>query len=166
MVFSNDHDAENEELLNPALSIDEFLSKYHDYAEKSRNTKERDDLSSLLYFHTGNFKGIDEEYKSIERIIDLLSITDNKENLIINQNILKDKESNQTKDEAEKEWIRAMVRLSILGVVKDYTYDYSSNFCIELGSIDKKEIVYFYRQYIIKNEKGKARREEEKITAM
>lgn len=161
LVFSNDNETINEELLNPALSIDELLEKYKDYSEQTRKDG-RDDLSSVLFFHTGNFKGIDKENEIVDRIIGLISASNPQANTTIMQNILK--EEGQSKEDAQNEWIRAIIRLSILGVVKDYTYDYNANFQITFGSFDKKDIIDNYKDYVIKNARGKERAEVEKLS--
>lgn len=162
LVFSNDNESINETLLNPSLSIDELLEKYQDYSNKTKKDG-RDDLSSVLFFHTGNFKGIDKENKTTEKIIDLISASSPKSNTTIMQNILKDE--GQTKEDAQNEWIRAIIRLSILGVVQDYTYDYNANFEITFGSFEKEDIIENYKEYVIKNAKGKERSEVEKLAS-
>lgn len=161
LVFSNDNATLNEDMLNPALSIDEFLKKYEEYNQKFK-FEGKDDLSSTLFFHTGNFQGVSNECKVITNIIDSISsiadfATDVKVDLKIS------KKEGQSKSDAEKEWLRALIRLSVLGVIKNYTYDYCGNFQITFGSIDKEQVAYHYGQYVSGIDKSKARIEVEKI---
>lgn len=161
LVFSNDNAEFNEEMLNPALSIDEFLGKYEEYQKKYRFDN-KDDLSSALFFHTGNFKGVQNECESIETIIDHLSENGMfKEEITVDQLLLK--REKQSKNNAEKEWLQALIRLSILGIIKNYTYDYCGHFQITFGSLDKEKISYHYGQYVSGIDKGKARIEIDKI---
>lgn len=164
LVFSNDNATFNEEILNPTLSIDEFLEKYKGHQEKHRYDSE-DDLSTLLYYHTGNFKGISNECESISAIIDKISEnTKYAEGTTVDQLLIK--KEKQSKNDAEKEWLQALIRLSILGVVKNYTYDYCGHFQITFGSLEKEQISYHYGQYVSGIDKGKARIEVEKINSI
>lgn len=160
LVCSNDNDTINEGMLNPALSIDEMLGMYSQY---TRNLKpeDRDDLSSLLFFHTRNFKGLEHECELLEKIIDIIAEGKPASNTSFSQNIFM--ESSKTKNDVEQEWINAMVRLSILGVLVDYTYDYGGHLHLHFGSLEKEDIIYHYGQYVEKNEKGKAQVETEKL---
>lgn len=76
------------------------------------------------------------------------------------------KRNGQSKNDAEKEWLRAMIRLSVLGVIKEYTYDYCGHFKITFGSMDKQDISFKYGQYVSGTDKGKARIEVDKINAI
>lgn len=161
LVFSNDNADFNEEMLNPALSIDEFLEKYEEYQKKYKFDG-KDDLSSALFFHTGNFKGVSSECESIEAIINNIANNSNfSEDVTVDQLLLK--KDRQSKNDAEKEWLQSLIRLSILGVVKNYTYDYCGHFQITFGSLEKEKIAYQYGQYVSGIDKGKARIEVEKI---
>lgn len=66
LVFSNDNANINEEMLDPALSIDEFLEKYEVYKDKFKYDG-KDDLSSVLFFHNSNFKGVQNECDTIAK---------------------------------------------------------------------------------------------------
>ena len=98
----------------------------------------------------------------IETIIDHLSENGMfKEEITVDQLLLK--REKQSKNNAEKEWLQALIRLSILGIIKNYTYDYCGHFQITFGSLDKEKISYHYGQYVSGIDKGKARIEIDKI---
>lgn len=164
LVFSNDNANHNEEMLDPALSIDEFLEKYEAYKDKFKYDG-KDDLSSALFFHVSNFKGVQSECDILNEIIDNISMSSEfSPGVSIEQMLLK--RNGQSKNDAEKEWLRAMIRLSVLGVIKEYTYDYCGHFKITFGSMDKQDISFKYGQYVSGTDKGKARIEVDKINAI
>lgn len=164
LVFSNDNETINEEMLNPALSIEEFQEKYKEYQDKHKYSG-KDDLSSVLFFHAGNFKGVSSECTIVDAIIDILSESSLfEEEQTVKQALIK--KEGQNKNDAEKEWLQALIRLSVLGVVKNYTYDYCGNFEITFGSLDREKIAFYYGQYVSGIDKGKARLEVEKLNRL
>lgn len=161
LLFSNDNDQLNEQMLNPALSITELLERYQDYDNKIKS-RGWDDLSSVLFFHVNNFKGAKQECDLLEQIVGQLQELQPEPGKKVSLLIMK--REDQTKDDAQNEWIRAMIRFATLGIISDYTYDYSTGrFEILFGDYSKSEIIYHYREYVSIIEKGKAKTETDKL---
>lgn len=146
VIFSNDNTGLNELLLSAGNSLEEVKSvcmgiKYD----------QNDDISRMLYFHVSSFKGIDEENKLVNEIIDKIYTTEDIHVYLIAQNERNDLE-------------KAIQRLVILGVIKDYSVDYSSNeYNIEKYDITKEEIINNYCKYVRGYNEGRVLIERKKL---
>lgn len=161
LLFSNDHDELNKKILNPALTVKELVECYNNEYKTSTKNSGRDDLSSALFFHIESFAGIDNECSVLMSIIDTIMEGNPHPNSNMTQPLLPKK--GQTKNEAEREWIRALIRLDTLGIITDYTYDYAGTFELTFGSFDKESIIRYYRRYVSIYQKEKAKAEVEKL---
>ena len=147
LVFSDDNYKMNEELLNPALSFNQMKEKYKNTKRKSKE----DDLNSILYFHDNNFEGVEKE---LQPIIDVV------------ENLKSSKEYYFLIDKSDKnvsKHLNAIVRLVILGIIKDYTYDYNGTFHISIDSIEKDHIIDKYADYISGYNVGRVESEKSKL---
>ena len=136
LIFSNDNDKRNREILNPDLSYDEFKEKL----EKPDPGTETDDVSALIYFHSNSFKGKEEEKKQIKKVLGTLAQVNFEGEEV--RHLL-------GPDDEDKECMKALVRLEILGIVTDYSYNYSNVFAIRLGTKKREEIIDNLERYII-----------------
>lgn len=156
LVFSENDADKNEEFLKPGLTLTE-LTKLYD----SMPRDEHDDLNIILFFHVKTFEGIESEYSVVASIMDDLSKTE-----FIKgghtQFILPPTDE-KNKDDVEKKYISAMIRLVMLGIIKDYTYNYNSLFSITLGSMDKEDIINAYDAYVTSFRKGRSVSERRKL---
>ena len=166
LLFSNDNEEENEKLLNPELTLKELKEAYAQYDKAMRLSKTEDDVSSLLYFHNQSFRGVEKEVSVVDAILDMLNNAGFEENKTITLFMAADdvesterdaKQAKRNKNDQEKEWLQALVRLVVLGIVKDYTYDYKRNFRITCGKLDKKYVSERYADYVSGNVEDKNR---------
>lgn len=152
IVFSNENDEYNEQLLDPSLNYNDF-SKLYKTLKKSMT---HDDLSTLLYFHMNTFKGIDTEMAVIKSIIEILK----KKSVFSKFDI----EKNLKDEQCDNNMIlKALIRLRILNVISDYSYDYINQFKVEINNIDKNIIASSYANYVSNYDKGRIEKEQEKI---
>lgn len=131
IIFSNDNLNINEKLLNAGTSLNEIRAAF-----SSISYDQNDDISRMLFFHVNSFKGIEEENKLINKIIDLIFSTEDIRVYV---------KSTGDRNDLEK----AIQRLVVLGVIGDYSVDYSSDeYCIEKNDIDKTTIINNYCTYV------------------
>ena len=132
VIVSNDYPEHNKHLLGPSSSLAEMKKSVDEHKWKG------DDVDRMLFFHTNAFGGIEEELASAKNVI--LEIGD----------ITKPRTVRISSFQADREKVEKVIyRLSILGVVRDYTVDFSSNeFSVKLGGFDKKTIVEKYGAYV------------------
>jgi len=97
------------------------------------------DICRMLYFYKTNFKGLDAEYKSIVEVSKYYNVN---ESVLINWNF-------RTKPQIEN----AIYRLSLLGVITDYTIDFADKkFLVQFGKVDDHSIKSNLENYIKKYE--------------
>lgn len=159
IVFSNDNAAENEELLNPALTLDDLMIKYADYTQKTSGKE--DDLSSVMFFHSNSYKGVKKESGLLYQILDKIAEGEFVSGREVR--IVMPIEMGQQKEMIERDWMQGMVRLSMLGIIKDYTYDYKCGFVVVLGSIGRDQIADNYLQYVSSYSAGRTESERAKL---
>ena len=142
LVFSNDYDDLNERLLDPNLTLAEFRNIYQRYP-----SYESDDLGTLLFFHNNAYKGIEDETRCVNSIID--QINDDKFEAGSKRSIFLDY------GESPTDTMQAMVRLLVLGIIRDYTYDYNKReFILVRGTLDRELITEKLRCYVKIGSKG------------
>ena len=146
LIISNDHPARNEQLLNPETSVEDIARQL-----QKLSWPDNDDISRMLYFHTRAFRGVGQEKRSTTKV--LQQIRKNADGGRVSL-VFSDIERNT----AEK----GLHRLLLLGVVEDYTIDYSSDeFTIAFLNPTKDAIVDSYVQYVasystVRSESAKA----------
>ena len=100
------------------------------------------DICRMLYFYKKNFRGLQKEYESIESLL---------------KNYYQPEKSIEvTYTDFNKQHIEnAIYRLSLLGVVNDYTVDFRDNkFCIDFKTVNDEILIHNLESYIKKyNEK-------------
>lgn len=154
LIFSDDNHQLNEEILNPSLTFDDLQKAYENYVKAANE----DDLNSILFFHNDSFEGVENE---IEYIVDIVNELKTK-NVEANTEI---KIYRKDKEQSPK-ILHAIVRLVILGVIKDYTYDYLGTYCITIGSIEKESIIDKYEYYVSGYNVGRVESERNKIAEL
>lgn len=142
IIYSDDNLEINKALLDPNSSY-----------EKVQTLKEEvtfdDDISRSMFFHTNAFKGIIEELENVEIVLEHLpDLTKRLEcNILINK---------KSRNELEK----GLHRLLTLGVVIDYTIDYSSNeFTVYTSGIEKQGIIEAFSNYVSGYHRGRMNEE-------
>lgn len=141
IIFSNDNDNINEKLLNPSLTLDEFNSL-------SKTRTQQDDLNPIVFFHLNSYEGIENELEAIKKIVDKIKN--------VGCEFIFGKAE-------EKKTLQALIRLLIIGAIKDYEYDYNGRYKVELGSLEKQDIKKKYSDYVSGYSKGRIEVEERNI---
>ena len=135
------------------LSPDTDIKELDNECCLARKNGTEDDITRALYFHTDAFMGVDEESSYVNGLIECLGSTEEKRVANI---VFKRKE--------QKLWEKATHRLVVLGVIDDYTLNYSScELKITLGGIDKDEIISHYGRYVSGYAKGRVPEELSKL---
>lgn len=149
IIVSNDDPERSKKLLNPNTKVEEI-----DEIVKKIKWEENDDITRVLYFHTNTFRGIAQEKLDIEEVLKHLEDTSKKGTKIltipdkIKERLKKERKediSRQAREIVEK----ALHRLLLIGVISDYTIDYSHDeFTVKLSGASKEEILETYGKYV------------------
>lgn len=134
VLLSNDFKERSEKILDPNNSVDEV----NRIMQKERDFNSEDDITRAIYFHTNAFRGLEKELEDILLVMKTIG------DISISQNInitFKRDERNNTE--------KAIHRLLTLGVVKDYTINYSgSEFNVVISGVTKEGILENFCRYI------------------
>ncbi len=143
IIVSNDDPGRTEYLLNPNNKVEEIYETL-----KMIPREEDDDITRALFFHTKSFRGIDQEKENVREILESLEDISRKGRRVIPipEGISKrTSKYEQSRQIAEK----ALHRLLLIGVVSDYTIDYSRDeFTVQLSGADKEKIIETYGEYV------------------
>ena len=133
LIVSADDSKRAEKLLNPRTGVEEI-----NRIIESTGWEEADDITRMLFFHKNAFRGIDRERKDIEMLLQYIG------------DITVKRKSTITVSKEERNRIeKALHRLLLIGLISDYTIDYSKyEFVIELTGADKEDIIEAYGNYI------------------
>ena len=143
IIVSNDDPERTNYLLSPESRIEEINERL-----KKIPREEDDDITRALFFHTKSFRGIDQEKQNVREILESLEDISSKGRRVIPipEGISKRADKYEKKRQiAEK----ALHRLLLIGLVSDYTINYSSDeFTVQLSGADKEKIIDTYGQYV------------------
>jgi ATP-dependent DNA helicase RecQ len=149
IIVSNDEPERSKELLNPNTKVEEI-----DEIVRNVPREENDDITRVLYFHTNAFRGIAQEKQDVEEVLKQLGDTSKKgtKTLTIPDKI-KERLKKETKEDVSRQAReiveKALHRLLLIGVVSDYTIDYSRNeFTVKLSGASKEEMLETYGKYV------------------
>jgi len=133
IIVSNDDDERSKQLLNPATSIEQVSDIIN-----SLEWEQNDDVTRDLFFHSNSFKGIGEEKRIVDDVIEELGDISVKRNINLT---LPDHKRNVIE--------KALHRLLIIGVISDYTINYSnSEFSVKVSGIGHDGVLEAYGNYI------------------
>jgi len=133
LIVSNDNPERTRRLLNPTTSLSEIT-----LTVKEVPWQEADDITRMLYFHVHAFQGIEKEDANVRQLIAELGTIQERRTVSIEY-------SAETRNDREK----AVHRLVILGVVEDYTNDYSHNqIHLRLSGAEKEVVLHHYLEYL------------------
>jgi len=159
IIVSNDNPDRSKKLLNPNTKVESI-----DEIVRNISWEENDDITRALYFHTGAFRGIAQEEQDIEEVLRHLGDVSKKGKRILS---IPDKikqgvyAHRQPREITEK----ALHRLLLIGVVSDYTIEYSSDeFTVKLSGASKEEIIETYGEYIASYTYGRGQNEVDKAS--
>lgn len=132
IIISNDYPEYNKKLLSPSSTLEDLQEsiKKHGWGG--------DDVDRALYFHTHSFGGINTELVEAKNVLDSLGDLTHTKNVTI-----------ACLSSSREKTERVIYRLSILGVVKDYTINYSANeFCLTLNAFNREQVIKNYGKYV------------------
>lgn len=107
---------------------------------------ERDDIQRLFYFHSNAFKGVDIEIENVGKVLEEINISEPNECEYSFEDVKKDGANDS---DVEK----ALHRLLLLGIVQDYTINYSGSgdrYRLRIGNINSEIILSKYSSYVRK----------------
>ena len=110
ILLSNDNPEINSELLLSGRPFREFYERY----KSSSRSSSQDDIGRQLYFHTGNFSGPENDHGDIMKMVEMLHPCHEPGTILVPQSQDESKRNRQEK---------ALYRLGILGVIRDYGID-------------------------------------------
>jgi ATP-dependent DNA helicase RecQ len=149
-IVSDDRSEKNRQLLAPATSIEEVARFVHDTPYD-----QNDDVTRTLFFHVQGFKGVPAEIAAVDEIHSALSPTGERAARLIPFGV----DSKMTE--------KALHRLVVVGVIGDYTVDYSSrSFSVTLANATRKSVVEKYCAYVAGYQRGRAEQERKKADAL
>mgnify|MGYP001268112998 FL=1 len=112
IIFSEYSERRTNELLDPSSDLEELRKKFQNH----KSFSERDDLNRQLFFHLNSFSGENIELSSIKKVIDKIEDINIDHTFEISFN-----EKNRNEIET------ALLRLTRLGIFKDYEIEYGSS---------------------------------------
>lgn len=149
LIISNDFKDRTNKLLDPDATTETLNQIMND----ERNWDNDDDITRAIYLHLQSFRGIKEEIKSIDQVknkIGNLEIAD-KISIVFERGNRGDLE-------------KAIHRLLLLGVIRDYTIDYATNeFNITVAGASKNQIIESFCKYIEGYNRGRVALERENL---
>jgi len=140
VIFSDDYPERSEKLLDPNMKIEEVAKIFERNSDDYIPWEDRDDVVRALYFQSQSFKGIAIEKSYIEIVLSYISDLSKGQTVSIQYPY----------EEGERNaYEKAVHRLLLLGIVKDYTVDYSrKKIEIESSVCNYELIVKSIREYI------------------
>jgi ATP-dependent DNA helicase RecQ len=148
-IVSDDRAEQNRQMLAPATSIKEVTQFV-----KDTPYDQNDDITRMLFFHVQSFKGVEKEISVVQEVFTHLDS--------------KGKRAARTvtfgRDSKLSE--KALHRLVVVGIVADYTVDYSARkFSVKLADANRRKVIDKYVEYIDAYQRGRANQERKKAEA-
>lgn len=141
LIFTEQSKKITDLVLDTTRSNDEVQSVY-----KKVSSNINDDISTQMYFHFGSFQGEENERNMLKNLVDLLisyieRLKDNETAFLKIASLDKKKVQNLEK---------AIYRLTILGIIDDYTIEYRSSkiYEIKLKKLNFEEIKQNFASYL------------------
>ena len=132
VVVSDDNPRRNQELLAPAAD----LSHVNSLLEGTRRS-DSDDIDRILFLHTKEFRGDGPELETVVSVLEEIGETGRQKTVVLS--------FGPDKDGREK----ALHRLVVVGLVADYTVDYSAReFLVVLQDADRESVIESYVAYV------------------
>jgi len=140
VIASNDWDERNDKMLSPEKSLLELRQIYESEFE------ERDDVDRILYFHFKSFRGIQDELDDVKNLLDKIvrklggRFKEGEITLTIRE-VFSPRNKDEKEEDLKSRFEKALYRLQILAIVKDYTFDFSNReFTIQTGEFSREKI--------------------------
>lgn len=146
IILSEDSAKRNQVLLNPSTSVEQIIELLEDRSDD-------DDVTRSLYFLTKAFCGVHKEMERVDEVLQLLGPLSRSQWKCL------------AAEEGEKqgEFEKVLHRLVVIGVVEDYTVNYSSgSFDLRVSGASRNEVLDAYSRYVTAFSAARAMREREK----
>jgi ATP-dependent DNA helicase RecQ len=151
VIASIDDEATASSLLDPGMTA---TSLKKEYGRLGRGYK--DDIAHNLFFHTNSFEGIKDEIQSVKDVAAQLPELGKIGELAVVQFDKGNQKSKKNKP-SQRECERALHRFIILGLVKDYTVDYSAGqLSVHLAPVNSSVMRDRLKNYVIPYSKSRA----------
>lgn len=149
VIVSNDNQSRTDRLLAPQATPEQIAA----IMSQERDWDSDDDVTRAMYFHAKAFRGVKAELADISSVVGQLGdLATARRAKVVAEDI--------ERSAAEK----AIHRLLVLGVVRDYTIDYSANeFGVQLSGITKAEVADTYARYVQGYNRGRVASERGKL---
>ncbi len=142
LVLVEYDEARARRLLSEDVDLEEARSE-HDQGTRVEN----DDITRQLYFHFKSFRGIDSELDALQRVVRELGESGRRRSIEIPM-------GDDDDDKSERE--RALHRLVVLGIVRDYLVEWGARkFPVELATIRSADVVDNLIGYVRRNQPGR-----------
>lgn len=149
ILVSNDDKERTKKLLNIQTKPEEIAKIMSD--EVSWNNA--DDITRAMYFHSNSFRGVSNELDEISHIINEIGDLSKRNQINI---VVKDMNRNTVE--------KSVHRLLTLGVIEDYTINYSNNeFRLIISGIDKQGVIDNFAKYVAAYNRGRVVKEVSKV---
>jgi len=125
LLFSDEEPEVTDKILDPGASIDEAKKVYKEFTDK--HSFQGGDFIRTFYFHQNSFSGPEEEANVIIKLLQELRRRISSESALTLEYYPENPDDHDSSDawRSEKNMEYGIVRLIILGVVRDYTKDYN-----------------------------------------
>lgn len=143
LIVSNDNEERSKKLLNPNTKVEDIVDIL-----KQIPWEGNDDITRVLYFHTNSFRGIEKEKMDVAEILQQIGDVSKKGSITLSipEKIKQNVDQNRLAREITE---KALHRLLIIGVISDYTIDYSrEEFNVKLSGANREEIIETYGKYV------------------
>jgi ATP-dependent DNA helicase RecQ len=138
VVLSNDDPRRSARLLSPGAHIDELRKA------TTGRWEDADDVTRALYFHAKAFSGQDAEVNDLNHLLEVLQPVNRRRKASVPW-LLPTAEREQARNRLE----RALHRLVVLGIVEDYTVNYSASvFDVQLAGSATEEVIAFFERFL------------------
>ncbi len=154
LILSDENKQIDDYMLNPTTPLKEV----QEIVDRQK-IDQKDDISRMMWFHVNSFKGIDFETKQVAQIIDKTFIGDQLTLETVTITCGRDIDDNSMGNVQ-----KALQRLLVLGIISDYTVDYSSReIHVKPGSIQVGDIQAKYANYVKGYNEGRVSMELRKL---
>jgi len=151
LIISNDVPQRNSRLLDFSTPIEAIKNE----TDKT-SFKDKDDIDRMMYFHLLAFGGTEEERRFADIVRRELDEVPRERKTTFNYGAM----GKDAKGQLEK----ALHRFIILGIVRDYTVDYSAREVVaEFTTADNQAILHRYAEYVRGYNRGRVARETDKL---
>lgn len=149
ILCSDDHAERNSTFLSPSTPLEELRETYEDVPRG-----QDDDIRRALFFHLQTFSGVNAEIAEVRQVLKLLSPIDRAQAV----------EVPFGEDKGTRE--KAIHRLVVLGVVRDYVVEYKrQTFTVHLSGADKTAVAQCFHRYVAAYQRGRAAAATAKLAA-